>query len=65
MGFREGLGADWLGVVVDRADVEALDVSRTAKALSRVLANRETIERFRGRVDLAFHGYSSDPRELP
>ena len=62
--FREGVGADWLGVVVDRTDVEALDVSRTATTLSSVLANRDTIERFRGRVDLAFHGYSNDPREL-
>ena len=64
VGFREGLGADWLGVVVDRTDVEALDVSSIAKNISRVLANRDTVERFRGRVDLAFHGYSNDPREL-
>ena len=64
VGFREGVGADWLGVVVDCTDVEAVHVSRTATSLSRVLANRDTIARFRGRVDLAFHGYSNDPREL-
>ena len=63
-GFRDGLGPDWLGVVVDRIDVEALDVSRAEKTISGVLADKETIERFRGRVDLAFHGYSNDPREL-
>ena len=62
--LRETVGGDWFGVVVDRADVEAVEVSSTAKSLLRVLANRETIERFRGRVDLAIHGYSSDPREL-
>ena len=39
-------------------------MSRAEKTISGVLADKETIERFRGRVDLAFHGYSNDPREL-
>ena len=60
----EGEGSDRLFVVVDRTDVEAGDVSRAATALLRALANSETIERLRGRVDVAFHGYSDDPREL-
>ena len=64
MGSGEDLDPDWLRVVVDRSDVEALDVSRTAATLSRVLADRDTVERYRGRVDLAFLGYSNDPREL-
>ena len=64
MGFREGLCADVFRVVVDRIEVEALDVSHTASLLSRVLADRNAVERHRGRVDLAFYGYSSDPREL-
>ena len=64
MDFREGSCADWLRVVVERTEVEALDVSRTATLLSRVLANRNAVERYQGRVDLTFHGYSNDPREL-
>ena len=32
--------------------------------LSRVLADRSAVQRYRGRVDLSFHGYSNDPREL-
>ena len=64
VGFREDLGADWLRVVVDRSEVEALDVSGTAATLSRVLADRDAVERYRGRVDLAFFGYSNDSREL-
>ena len=64
MDFREDLGTDWLRVVVDRTEVEALDVSRTAAILSRVVADRKAVERHRERVDLAFHGYSNDPREL-
>ena len=53
-----------LFVVADRREVEAGDVSRVAAALLRALANRETIERLRGQVEIAFHGYSDDPREL-
>ena len=64
VGVPERLGADWVRVVVERTDVEAVDVSRTTARLSRLLASRDIIERFQGRVDLAFHGYSNDPREL-
>ena len=64
MRFRDDLGTDWLRVVVNRTEVEALDVSRTAAMLSRVLANGNAVERHQGRVDLGFHGYSNDPREL-
>ena len=60
----EGAGSDRLLVVVHRRDVESGDVSRAATALLRALANKETIERLRGRVDVAFHGYSDDSREL-
>ena len=60
----EDLDADWLRVVVDRSVVEAHDVSGTAATLSRVLADRDAVKRFRGRVDLAFAGYSNDSREL-
>ena len=45
-------------------EVEALDVSRSALILSRVLADRSAVERYRGGVDLAFFGYSNDPREV-
>ena len=60
----EGESSDRLFVVVDRTEVEAGDVSRAATALLRALAKRETIERLQGRVDVAVHGYSDDPREL-
>ena len=50
------LGADWLGVVVDRDDVETNDVSKTLRTLSTLLADRDTVERFQGRVEIPFHG---------
>lgn len=58
------LNSDWLRVVVDRSEVEALNVSHAATELSRVLANRNTVERYRKNVDLTIFGYSNDPREL-
>ena len=39
-------------------------MSRTAALLSRVLADRSAVQRYQGRVDLSFDGYSNDPREL-
>ena len=62
--LRDCADADWLRVVVVRAEVETADVSRTAAVLSRVLADRSSVRRYRGRVDLSFDGYSNDPREL-
>lgn len=62
--LQDGVDADWLRVVVFRAEVEAADVSRTAAVLSRVLIDRSAVQRYRERVDLSFYGYSSDPREL-
>ena len=49
---------------VERADVEALDITRTAVFLSRLLADRNSVERYKGCLELSFDGYNSDPREL-
>lgn len=57
-------GADFLFVVVDPKDVERSDVDPTARTLRRLLQDRETVLRFRGRLDLSFAGYDEDPREL-
>ena len=58
------LGADWLGVVVDRGDVEKNDITETLQSLWSVFRDRETLRRFQGRVEIGFHGYDADPREL-
>ena len=62
--FQRSASDDRLRVIVDRREVEAVEVSRAGGSLLGVVANRETVERFRGRVDLAFHGYAGDPREV-
>ena len=58
------LGADWLGVVVARDEVEANDITGTLQTLWSVFRDRETVKRFQGRVEIGFHGYDADPREI-
>lgn len=62
--FLVGAGADSLAVVIDRGDVERCDVEPTLRVLKRLLEDRSTVEKFRGRVDSAFFGYDDDAREL-
>jgi hypothetical protein len=57
-------GADSLSVLIDRRDVERVDVSRTLAILSRLFRDRETVTKFRGRLDIGFAGYDEDPREV-
>lgn len=57
-------GADSLSVLIDRRDVERVDVSPTLAILSRLLRDRETVTKFRGRLDIGFAGYDEDPREV-
>jgi hypothetical protein len=60
----ETLDADWLTIVVSREEVELGDASSTLATLRQLIATRNTALRFQGSVDLAFHGYDADPREL-
>lgn len=51
-------------VHIQRVWVEANDLRPAVAALERVLANTETVQRFKGRLHLFFDGYDDDPREL-
>lgn len=57
-------GVDFLTVVVDRRDVQNLDIDTTFKILRRLLQDRQTVVSFRARLDIAFAGYDDDVREL-
>jgi hypothetical protein len=61
--LKEG-GADSLSVLIDRGDVERANVAPTLAVLARLLRDRQTVERFRGRLDIGFAGYDEDPREV-
>jgi len=53
-----------LTVVVDRGDVEAGNIQPTLNVLCRLLADAATVREYRQRVDVSFHGYDTDAREL-
>jgi hypothetical protein len=53
-----------LVVVIDRAEVEVGDTAPAMSTLSKLLSSVQTIRSFQNGVDVAFHGYDSDPREL-
>jgi hypothetical protein len=55
---------DPLVVLVSRAEVEAGDVSPALSVLQRLTQSPETAREFFERVDIAFHGYDHDSREL-
>ncbi len=56
--------ADPLVVVISRAEVEAGDSSRALSVLKQLTETPETARRFYERVDISFHGYDHDSREL-
>jgi len=55
---------DFLLVVVSKQDVLAANTEPTLQVLSQLLVSAETVRRYRERVDIAFHGYETDHREL-
>lgn len=57
-------GADSLAVVIDRQDVERVDISPTLAVLNRLLRDRETVRKFRRKLEIGFAGYDGDSREV-
>lgn len=55
---------DPIRIVVARADVEAGNVTSTLEVLRQLTRSVETIRAWKGKVDIAFHGYDHDRREL-
>jgi hypothetical protein len=62
--FLSDSGVDFLQIVVDRADVESGSTETTLRLLQRLFETTETVKRFRGSVEVVFHGYNDDLREL-
>ncbi|MBX8597712.1 DUF4365 domain-containing protein [Pseudomonas cichorii] len=50
--------------IIDRADVEALDFSSVRGFFDRIRSTRELAEHCQGKIEISFHGYDQDPREL-
>ena len=53
-----------LVIVVARSDVDKQDISAVVAVFKRLLESVETARLLRERVDISFHGYDADRREL-
>ncbi len=50
--------------IIDREEVESLDVSTIRGFFDRILRTKELAAHCQGKVEISFHGYDEDPREL-
>jgi hypothetical protein len=50
--------------MVDRPEVEAMDASRARGFRSRLCASKDLMMHCQGKIDIIFHGYNDEPREL-
>lgn len=55
---------DFLYVVIDRSQVEAMDLAGVRTILDRLLESEDSIRNFFERVEVQVDGYNQDPREL-
>ncbi|MDD4274940.1 MAG: DUF4365 and DUF1817 domain-containing protein [Desulfobacter postgatei] len=50
--------------IIGRDQVEAFDVSDVRSFFNRIRSTRELAAHCQGKIELSFHGYDNDPREL-
>ncbi len=50
--------------IIDQEEVNALDASRPRAFFDRLRATKELAYQCQGKVEISFHGYDADPREL-
>jgi hypothetical protein len=58
------IDADPVVVVISRDEVEARDTASVIETFKSCLASSDRARSFFGRLDVAFHGYDQDTREL-
>jgi hypothetical protein len=63
-GLVERLGGDRFWLTIDRAEVEARQMTRVLNVLETVLSGPAFARRMHGRVMVSISGYDDDPREL-
>lgn len=50
--------------IIGRNEIEGLDISEVRSFFDRLRTTRELADHCQGKVELAFHGFDNDPREL-
>src|ERR1700676_3103993 len=56
--------SDFMPIIVSKEEVESGDVAPALGTLQLLMQSPETMAHFFERVDIAFHGFDSDAREL-
>jgi len=54
----------YLHFVIDKLEIEALDIMSPRAFFDRLLVTKELAYKSQGKVEISFHGYYDDPREL-
>ncbi|WP_082334061.1 DUF4365 and DUF1817 domain-containing protein [Pseudomonas syringae] len=50
--------------IIDRIDVNAMDFSTVREFFDRIRSTRELADHCQGKIEISFHGYNEDSREL-
>jgi hypothetical protein len=58
------ISSDYIAYFVDRSEVDSLQVDHLRKFFDRIQATKELAHHCMGKVEIVFHGYDDDPREL-
>lgn len=56
--------SEYVYFIIDREEVKALNVSSIRNFLDRILSTKELAAHCQGIIEISFHGYGDDPREL-
>ena len=55
---------DHLSLVISKQDVLQMNTQTYVDILNNLITDRYIVNKFRNRVDIAFEGYDTDPREI-
>jgi hypothetical protein len=64
IGYTEPMLCDPVFFIISRRDIERADLRETLVGLKHLTSSVEVAKAYCERVDIAFHGYDDDPREL-
>jgi hypothetical protein len=56
--------SEYIHFIIDREDVRNLDVVHIRRFFDRIRRTKELAAHCQGKVEISFHGYNDDPREL-
>lgn len=58
------INSDYIYLIIDRSDIENLNIDQIPEFFKRLKATKELAYHCLGRIEIGFHGYDEDSREL-